>query len=181
MTRRVLTDEIWEQLLAAMTAKGCYESKGGRDAMEAILWKLRTGSPWRDIPVEICPWQTAFGRFNEWSKRGLWESFFLLYEAKLTRSGYSSTELTSALTSMRAELAEEPSEPSDFLVEALPPKSTWPVMRMETRSILKSLEVKFTTSKQPPKLFVKSKKPSTSSATKVTTRKNSASKPAPKE
>jgi transposase len=50
---------------------------------------------------------------------------------------------------MRAELEEEPSEPSDDLVEALLPKSTWPVMRMETRSILKSLGVKYTTHGRP--------------------------------
>ena len=76
MTRRVLTDEIWSQLLAVMTAKGCYDAKNGRAVMEAILWKLRTGAPWRDIPAEICPWQTAFGRFNQWAKRGLWADFF---------------------------------------------------------------------------------------------------------
>lgn len=76
MARRALTDEIWSQLLAAMTAKSCYEAKNGREVMEAILWKLRTGVQWREIPTEFCPWQTAFGRFNEWSKKGLWEEFF---------------------------------------------------------------------------------------------------------
>lgn len=64
---------------------------------------------------------------------------FLAYEAKLMRSGYSSTDVTSALTSMRAELEEEPNEPLESLEEVLLQKSTWPVMRMETRSILKSL------------------------------------------
>lgn len=48
MTRRVLTDEIWSQLLATMTAKCCYDAKNGREVMEAILWKLRTGAQWRD-------------------------------------------------------------------------------------------------------------------------------------
>jgi hypothetical protein len=153
MNRRVLTDEIWSQLLAVMESKGCYDSKNSREIMEGILWKLRVGGPWRDIPEEFCPWQTAFGRFNEWAKKGLWEGFFSAYEAKLTRSGYSPTELTSALTSMRAELEEELQEPSDDLAEGLRPRSTWPPMRMEIRSILKSLGVKYTTPRQPPKLF----------------------------
>jgi transposase len=76
MDRRVLTDEIWSQLLAVLIGKGCYDAKNGREVMEGILWKLRTGAPWRDIPVAICPWQTAFGRFNRWAAKGLWADFF---------------------------------------------------------------------------------------------------------
>jgi len=177
MTRRALTDDIWGQLLALMESKGCYDAKNGREVMEAIIWKLRTGSPWRDIPKEFCPWQTAFGRFNRWAEKGLWTDFFSAYEARLIRSGFSPTEVTSALISMRAELEEEPSELLDDLEGDLPPKSTWPVMRMEIRSILKSLGVKSTMLKQPPKLFVKSEKPRTSSPTRAMTRRKSVSKP----
>jgi hypothetical protein len=181
MARRMITDEIWLQLQATMESHGCYDTKNSRDVMEAILWKLRVGCPWYDVPEEFCPWKTAFNKFNRWAKNGLWEKFFLTYEAKLIRNGYSPTEATSALISMRAELEEEPNEPLDDLVGDLRPRSTWPVMRMETRSILKSLEVKFTTLKQPPKLFVKSAKPKTSSRTKDTTRKKSVKKPGAEE
>jgi transposase len=177
MPRRMLTDEIWLQLQTTMHAHGCYDTKKSRDVLEGILWKLRVGCPWEDIPEAFCPWKTAYNRFNRWSEKGLWDSFFLTYEEKLIRSGYSSTEATSALISMRAELEEEPSEPLDFLAEDLRPKSTWPVMRMETRSILKSLGVKFTMLKQPPKLFESSTKPKTSSLTKGTTLRKSANKP----
>ena len=142
MTRRALTDEIWNQLLTLMISKGCYDAKNGREVMEAILWKLRVGGPWRDIPKEFCPWQTAFGRFNRWAKKGLWEDFFSAYEAKLIRSGCSPTEATSALISMQAELGLGQSELLDDLAGDPPPKFTWPVMRMEIRSILKSLGVK---------------------------------------
>jgi len=152
MTRRYITDEIWNQLQQTMAAKGCYDVKNSREVMEAILWKLRTGAPWRDVPTEFCPWQTAFNRFNRWAEKGLWADFFLTYEAKLIRNGYSPTEATSALTSMQAELGLGQNEPLDDLAEELPPKFTWPVMRMEIRSILKSLGVKSTTAKPPPKL-----------------------------
>jgi hypothetical protein len=181
MARRVLTDEIWFQLLAVMESKGCYDSKNAREVMEAIIWKLRVGGPWRDIPKEFCPWQTAFDRFNRWAKKGLWTNFFSAYEAKLIRSGYSPTEATSALTSMQVELGLGKSEPLDNLAEDLQPRSTWSVMRMETRSILKSLGVELMTLKQPPKLFVKSARPKTSSPTKATTRKASAKKRAARE
>jgi len=76
MLRRVLTDEIWKQLTEKLREKGCHQTKNSREVMEAVLWKLRTGAPWRDIPVEFCPWSTAYNRFNRWAKKGFWEGFF---------------------------------------------------------------------------------------------------------
>lgn len=76
MARKALTDTLWEQLQATMIEHGCYQTQNSREVMEAILWKLRTGAPWRDIPKELCSWQTAYSRFNRWSKTGLRESFF---------------------------------------------------------------------------------------------------------
>lgn len=181
MARRMITDEIWVQLLATMENHGCYDTKNSRDVMEGILWKLRVGCPWEDLPEEFGPWKTAYNKFNRWAKTGLWDKFFLSYEAKLIRSGHSPTEAMSALTSMRAELEKEPSEPSDDLVGDLLQRSIWPVMPMETRSILKSLGVKFTMLKQRPRLFVKSERPKTSLPTRATTRKKSVSKRAPKK
>ena len=46
--------------------------------MEAILWKIRTGAKWCDIPKELCPWKTAYNRFNRWVSKGLWDIFFRL-------------------------------------------------------------------------------------------------------
>jgi transposase len=76
MTRRILTDGIWAQLQSVMAARGCYDAKNSREVIEAILWKLRTGAPWRDIRKEFCSWETAYGRFNNWAAKGLWTGFF---------------------------------------------------------------------------------------------------------
>ena len=54
MARTVLTDNTWEQLQSTMKSHGCHTWKNDRQVMEAILWKLRTGAPWRDIPSELC-------------------------------------------------------------------------------------------------------------------------------
>jgi transposase len=145
MARRIITDEIWEKLLVTTKQKGCRNTKDNKEVMEAILWKLRTGAPWRDIPEEFCPWQTAFNRFNRWAKRGLWEDFFLNLEEKLIRSGLSQTEVMFELINMQVELGMEKKEQSENLVEALPQKFMWSPMRMGTRFLLKSLGVKFTT------------------------------------
>ncbi|PWK14100.1 putative transposase of IS4/5 family DUF4096 [Psychrobacter immobilis] len=76
MARTALTDTLWDQLQSTMTQHGCYQTQNSREIMEAILWKLRTGAPWRDIPEELCLWKTAYSRFNRWSKNGLWADFF---------------------------------------------------------------------------------------------------------
>lgn len=142
MARQALSDPIWEQLQATMKAKGCHRWSNDRQVMEAILWKLRTGAPWRDTPREFCPWKTAYNRFNRWAARGLWADFFLSYEAKLIRSGYSPMEVTSALISMRVELGVEKNALLENPGEELPLSFMLPPMRMEIRSILKSLGVR---------------------------------------
>lgn len=68
-----LSDEAWaliEPLLPS--SAGC---RGGqwrdhRQVLEAILWRYRTGSPWRDLPAEFGPWQTIWKRLNRWSGDG---------------------------------------------------------------------------------------------------------------
>ena len=147
MSRVILTDEIWAQLQVIMKANGCKNSANNRNVMEAILWKIRTGATWRDVPADLCPWKTAFNRFNRWAQKGLWDNFFLLYEKKLIQSGYSSTEVTFAFISMVQELGVENIVRSERHVVDPQLKYTWPPMRMEIRSVLKSLGVKSTTVK----------------------------------
>ena len=147
MTRRVLTDDIWLQIEQTMKFYGCYRSKNSQNIMEAILWKLRTGAAWRDIPEDLCPWKTAYNRFNRWAMKGLWDKFFLNYEAYWIQNGYSSTEAAFALINMQVELGLVKVEQlAPHEVEQLQ-KSTWPSTRMDIRLILKSLGVKSTTVK----------------------------------
>lgn len=144
MSRVVLTDSLWAELEAVMRSKGCKRSKNNRNVMEAILWKLRTGAQWREVPEKFCPWSTAFNRFNRWAEKGLWDEFFLSYEKKLIRSGYRSTEVTYGLISMLVELGVESIVRLEGHLVDPQQKYTWPPMRMETRTILKSLGVKST-------------------------------------
>ena len=78
MVRRVLSDAIWEQLETTLRVKGCHCWTNDREVMEAILWKLRTGAPWRDVPVEFCPWKTAYNQFDAhlYKQRHLVENLF---------------------------------------------------------------------------------------------------------
>ena len=115
--------------------------------MEAILWKLRTGATWRDIPQEFCPWQTAYNRFNRWAGKGLWNKFFLDYEASWIKNGYSLTEATYACISMQVELGMVSKEQLDNHVVDEQQKYILQPTRMDYRLILKSLGVASTTVK----------------------------------
>lgn len=41
--------------------------------INAILWKLRTGAPWRDLPERYGPWKTAHERLRMWTADGTWD------------------------------------------------------------------------------------------------------------
>ena len=45
--------------------------------VEAVLWGVRTGAPWRDLPDVFGPWNTAFRRFSRWSAKGVWQRIFV--------------------------------------------------------------------------------------------------------
>lgn len=147
MARRALTDDHWEVVKYTLKSKGCYITSNTRDIIEGIIWKIRVGSPWRDIPSEFGPWQTIFNRFNRWAKNGLWDDFFLLYEEKLTKKKYTETDVMLQLTSMRVELGLERNAQSVDQEGDLHQKYMPPPTRVETRLILKSLGVKSTTAK----------------------------------
>ena len=55
--------------------------------IEAILWKHRTGAPWRDLPGEFGSWNSVFSRFNRWSKAGLWQTILEVLRIEADTSG----------------------------------------------------------------------------------------------
>jgi transposase len=76
-----LTDEQWDAI------KGCFPTKeqqptgekGGRpwrdprDVVNGVLWILRTGAPWADLPRRYPPYQTCHRRFQTWVEDGALE------------------------------------------------------------------------------------------------------------
>lgn len=44
--------------------------------MNGIVWKLRAGAPWRDIPGRYGPWKTGHERLRRWSMDGTWGGLF---------------------------------------------------------------------------------------------------------
>ena len=58
-----------------------------------ILWILRTGAPWRDLPSSFGAWQSVYARFNRWSKDGTWERIHQALLQRMDEAGALDLEL----------------------------------------------------------------------------------------
>jgi transposase len=47
-----------------------------RTFIDAVLYRAKTGNPWRDLPERFGSWKTVFNRFSNWSRRGHWAAIF---------------------------------------------------------------------------------------------------------
>ena len=70
MPRLMLTDEHWSKLKPIMLQMGIYDKRELRTTVEGILYRLRVGCPWRDLPDAFGYWNAIYRRFNEWSSKG---------------------------------------------------------------------------------------------------------------
>lgn len=86
----VLTDEDWARLAPLMPRAG---ARGGRPwadhrlVVEGIVWRYRTGSPWRDLPAEFGAWQTVWARHRAWSEDGTWDKIHAMLMAQADAAG----------------------------------------------------------------------------------------------
>jgi transposase len=51
-------------------------ARDNRLFLEAVLWRVRTGAPWRDLPSDFGRWNSVFQRFRRWVKGGVFERIF---------------------------------------------------------------------------------------------------------
>jgi transposase len=74
--RHDISDRVWELLEPHLPGrKGTWGgiAKDNRIFINAILWNLRTGAPWRDLPEEYGEWKNTHRRFCRWRDKGTWE------------------------------------------------------------------------------------------------------------
>lgn len=74
MGRYDLTDFEWKVISPLLPQK----SRGvkrvdDRRVISAILWVLRSGAPWRDLPERYGPYTTAYNRLVRWRVAGIWD------------------------------------------------------------------------------------------------------------
>jgi transposase len=76
MRRKELTEQQWSKiapLLPPQKSRRGRPAKDHRTILNAILWVLRTGAPWRNLPERYGSWQTTASRFYRWQKEGVWQ------------------------------------------------------------------------------------------------------------
>src|SRR5690606_16196243 len=66
-----------------------------RAHLEGILWILRTGAPWRDLPAAFGPWPSVYSSFRRWAVRGLWPTLLQAIGAKESDREYLMIDSTS--------------------------------------------------------------------------------------
>jgi transposase len=79
MDRLVLSDAAWERMAPLIIGRPDQKGSTGRDNrmfVEGVLWIVRTGSPWRDLPEAFGDWNSVFRRFSRWSAKGVWWRIF---------------------------------------------------------------------------------------------------------
>lgn len=89
MSRGDLTDKQWERLEPLLPARKRTgrPPKDHRLIINGILWVLRTGAPWRDLPERYGPWQTVYSRFYRWRQQGVWDALFATVQAQSDAAG----------------------------------------------------------------------------------------------
>ena len=71
-----LTDEQWDLLrphIPTKIGKGRNQEVDLREIVNAILYLLRTGCQWHNLPHDFPPYSTVFYHYNKWKKKGIWK------------------------------------------------------------------------------------------------------------
>ena len=86
MVRKMLTNRQWkliEPLLTGTTKTRGRTGSDNRNTLEGILYVMRTGVPWRDLPDTFGNWNTVHRRFRRWEQYGVFNRIFEITNGKL--------------------------------------------------------------------------------------------------
>jgi transposase len=89
MHRHALTDEQWRRLQRVLPRQrsGPTALRGDRLFIEAVLFRAKTGMPWRDLPERFGPWKSVFNRFSNWARKGHWAVIFQELQLEVDETG----------------------------------------------------------------------------------------------
>ena len=90
MNKGELTDEQWarlEPLLPPQKPKTGRINKPHRKVINGILWILRTGAPWDELPRRYGKTKTVSSRYYRWRKAGIWDRIFAELQTQAEQDG----------------------------------------------------------------------------------------------
>ena len=77
--RYELSDEQWERICGLIPGKTGDPGRTGADNrlfVNGVLWVLRSGAHWHDLPPRYGKWKSMHKRFTRWARAGVWERIF---------------------------------------------------------------------------------------------------------
>jgi putative transposase len=77
--RYELSEAQWRRICDLLPGKPCDPGRTGADNrlfVNGVLWILRSGAHWQDLPERYGKWKTVHKRFTRWAQAGVWEKVF---------------------------------------------------------------------------------------------------------
>ncbi|WP_455678418.1 IS5 family transposase [Streptomyces atroolivaceus] len=104
MGRGDLTNAEWDRLEAFLPRAG---ARGGRwsdhrRVINGVLYRVRTGVQWRDLPERFGPWETVYKRHRRWSLDGTWQMLLSRIQAAEDAAGGIDWDVSVDSTAVRA-------------------------------------------------------------------------------
>ncbi len=90
MNRGDLTHVQWERRQPLRPAQKPHRGRPAHDhrrILNGMLWILRTGAPWRDLPERYGPWRTVASRFYRWHKAGVFQRLLAALQQQAEAAG----------------------------------------------------------------------------------------------
>jgi transposase len=103
--RADLADAQWavlEPLLPRGRKPGRPPKWTRRQLIDGIRWRVRTGAPWRDVPVRYGPWESVYGLFRRWQRDGIWRAVLASLQARADAAGLITWDVSVDSTVARA-------------------------------------------------------------------------------
>lgn len=146
MAKPLVSDELWEVVKLILpplveSPKGGRPPVGNREALTGILFVLKTGIPWEDLPQEMgcgCG-MTCWRRLRDWQRAGVWEALHLLLLDG--RNGVDAIDWSRAIvdsSTVRAVGGGQKPDPTPRIAASRAASITWSPMRKGSPSRAKS-------------------------------------------
>ena len=134
--RHDISDKIWELLSPHLPGQpGQWGGKAidNRRFINGVIWVLRTGAPWRDLPPDYGKWGTVHQRFRRWRDGGRWEK---LLELLIDEPDFEWLMIDASHTKVHPHAAGAVVGNQDMgrTKGGSTPRYIWPWMRMVCRS-----------------------------------------------
>lgn len=116
-----MTDEQWARIERILDASrpGPKPKIGDREFINAVLYRAKTGIPWRDLPERFGHWKSVYNRFDRWSKAGIWELLFAALSLELDEDDEEGSIVDATIVRAHLDAAGQKGGSREMLWDAL--------------------------------------------------------------